>query len=89
MAGQVEVLTGRTKYSLLAPAPLLTFGDPVASIVLPKSLAGTQSLLAVRRVPGQQTTGNLAVYLQIVFVPRRRTVTITCPDGTSPQSLSD
>jgi len=67
----------------------LTFGDPVASIVLPKSLAGTQSLLAVRRVPGQQTTGNLAVYLQIVFVPRRRTATIICPDGTSPQSLSD
>ena len=81
-AGEVENLVGPdwTKYSLLAPGPLLHFGQPTATVILPKS----QSKTVVLHVKGQQVAGNLPVYVKIVFVPRRRKVTIAdCVDAVA------
>ena len=85
-AGSLESLPGPdwTQYTLLAPAPLLTFKQPVAPVILPKSHS-TDQLLEVR---GQQAAGNLPVYVKIVFVPRRRKITIAnCADQVA-QNLS-
>ena len=70
--GEVEQLFGTdwAKYSLLAPAPRLTYQDPAISVILPKSRA-TDRVLAVY---GKQDAGNLPVYVKIVFAPRRRVV---------------
>jgi hypothetical protein len=73
---EIENLVGLdwTKYSVLAPAPLLTFEAPTAAVILPKSQA-TDRLLNV--AGGRQPAG----LRQIVFVPRRRKVTIShCAD---------
>ena len=84
--GTEETLSGPdwTQYTLLAPAPLLTFKAPSAAVILPKSHSGEQIL----EVRGQQVAGNLPVYVKIVFVPRRRKVVISqCVDKAA-QSLS-
>jgi hypothetical protein len=58
-ATEIEDLEGPdwTKYSVLAPAPVLTFYSPTVAVILPKSR--TSDVLV--NVRGQQITGNLPV----------------------------
>ena len=64
--------------------PLLTFEAPTAAVILPKS----QAMDRLLNVQGQQVAGNLPVYVKIVFVPRRRKVSIAdCVDQVA-QPLS-
>src|SRR5450756_2478154 len=64
--------------------PLLTFEAPTAAVILPKS----QAMDRLLNVQGQQVAGNLPVYVKIVFVPRRRKVTLSnCADQVA-QPLS-
>ena len=86
--GNVEVLTGTdwARATLLAPAPLLSLNPPVVSIILPESQTNA---MVFQVQPNQSSTGNLPVFVQISFLPRRIVdrFTVTAAGQSFPMSL--
>ena len=89
-----EILSGAdwAKLSVLENAPLLVMGSPVTSQLTPQGTDGTTLWSNFFAIGGISNTGNLPVFVETTFLPRRssRTVTLSGPLALSAyQVMSD
>lgn len=72
--GESTILDGTDWASLsyFSPQPIINFLTPSARVMLPASRSGQQ----VIQLKGNPVTGNLPVYLRLVFTPRRSVTTL-------------
>lgn len=87
--GEKEELYGDdwAKVSLLEPRPLVTFGSCVVNRILPDRVTDKQEWNNYFNITGTGSMSNMPVYVRVVFLPRRRHITVDSADTANPVLL--
>jgi hypothetical protein len=88
-APESEALYGAdwAKLTFLADKPSLVYGDPSVSMVSPQVYDPGTNWSNFFSITGTSTSGNLPVYLRVIFTPRRQNVVMTFTG--QPQKITD